>query len=127
MMSTGNETFKKVIVCTLLLLFAPGCTTTRSLTLSSPQVLIDSVRLDDVVEIRKVDGSSLKFDVTGVSREGIGGAGEFVPYHEIQTISVLRESPVRTGLLVVLGIGVLYAIEKNADCGIFNWDDECDE
>jgi hypothetical protein len=122
------ESFGKIVVCLFLLLFMFACTTTRSLTGTSPETLRHSVKTEDMVEIEKKDGDSLSFEVTDVSKEGIHGSSEFVPYSEIQTISVTRASPGRTGLLVAVSIAVLYALEKNFDCGIFYWpDEECDE
>ena len=120
--------FSKVFVCLVLLPFLFACTTTRYLTDTSPETLLHSVKIEDIVEIEQKDGGSLSFEVTEVSNEGIHGSGVFVPYSEIQTISVSRESPARTALFVAATIAVLYALEKNMDCGIFYSDDEeCDD
>jgi len=124
-----HESGSKVFICLVLLPFLFACTTTRSLTDTSPETLLHSVKIEDMVEIEKKDGSSLSFEVTDVSREGIYGNIVFVPYSEIQTISITRDSPARTALFAVVTIGVLYALEKNLDeCGLFYSDDEdCDD
>lgn len=122
---TGHDILIKALICTVLLTFTLGCTTTRPLTTTSPQALVDSVAVGDKVEIAKTDGTSLKLKVTEVSKAGIGGSGMFVPYAEIRRVLVSRENWIGTGLLVVLGAGLLYTMEKNFDCGLFPLGSEC--
>ena len=122
---TGHEPLNKALVCIVLLAFTLGCTTTRPLTTSSPQALVASVAVGDEVEIERNDGTRVKLDVTEVSIAGIRGGSIFVPYADIQQVSVIHENWIGTGLLVILGVGLLYAMEKNFDCGLFSWDSEC--
>jgi hypothetical protein len=91
--------------------------------------LARSVGVGDEIEIERHDGSKLEFEVTEVSRDGIGGSGVFVPYSEIQQVSRIQENMVGTALLVLVVVGLLYALAKNMDdCGPFYWpSDECVE
>lgn len=119
---TRRDAFDKVVVCMVLLAFMFGCTTTRPLTTTSPQELARSVGVGDEIEIMRHDGSRLEFEVTEVSRDGIGGSGVFVPYNEMQQVSRIQENMVGTGLLVIVIVGLLYALAKNLDdCGPFYW------
>lgn len=122
-----REYFNKSLVCFVLLTLTLGCTTTRPFTASSPQELVDLVAVGDAIEIERKNGTRATLKVTDVSKDGISGDGIFVAYADIKQILVTRENRVGTGLMVILGISVLYALEKNADCGIFTWDSECDE
>jgi hypothetical protein len=128
---TRRETFNKGVVCVVLLAFTFGCTTTRPLTTTSPQALARSIGVGDKIEIKRQDGSRLAFEVTEVSGDGIGGSSAFVPYNDMQKVSKIQINMVGTGLLVLLGVGLLSGLEKNLekyDCGPFYWpSDECDE
>jgi hypothetical protein len=123
----GHEALNKVLICIVLLTFTLGCTTTQSVTATSPQALVDSVAVGDTIEITRKDGTSLDLNVTEVSIAGIQGGGIFVPYADIQKVSISRENWIGTGLLVVLGAGLLYVLEKNLDCGLFPLNGECVE
>jgi len=123
-----HDSFNKAVICTVLLAFTFGCTTTRPLTTASPQALFNSVAVGDDIEIKRNDGTKLELKVTEVSLEGIGGSAVFVPYTDMQQVSIIRNNKVGTGLLVLFGIGLLYGLEKNFDCGLFYWPNtECDE
>ena len=115
------------LACVLLLAGTGGCTTTRPLATTSPEELATSISVEDVVQIERQSGSRLTFAMTEVSEEGVRGSGIFVPYADIGSISVVRESPLRTGLLVGLGVAVIYVLETNADCGIFDWSEDCED
>jgi len=122
---TSHEVFNKALICTVLLTFTLGCTTTQTLTTTSPQALVDSVAVGDKVKIAKKDGTRLALKVTEVSTDGISGSGTFIPYADIQQVSADSENRVGTILLVALGVGLLYVMEKNLDCGIFPLGAEC--
>ena len=125
---TGYDLLNKAVICIVLLTFTLGCTSTQLLTTTSPQALVNSVSVGDEIEIDRKDGTKLKLEVTEVSQEGIGGGGIFVPYAEMQQVSISHKNMIGTGLLVFLGIGLLYGLEKNFDCGLFYWPGiECDE
>ena len=121
-----SKLLTRAIVCSLLLAIFPGCTTTRSVDLTSPRDMVESIRVEDTVEVERTDGTRLRFDITEISEDGIRGDGVYIPYPDIRDISVVRGSPLRTGLLVGLGLAVLFALEQNADCGILEWDETCD-
>jgi hypothetical protein len=125
---TCHDSFNKVVVCTVLLTFLFGCTTTSPLSTTIPQALARSVGLGDEIEIKQKDGSRLEFEVTEVTQDGIGGHGVFVPYTDMQQVSKIQVNMIGTGLLVLLGVGLIYGLEKNFDCGLFNSNsDECDD
>jgi len=123
----GHDSLNKASIYLLLLTFTAGCTTSLPLAPITPEALADLVAVGDTVEVEKKDGDSLTLNVTEVSKEGVRGSGNFVPYTDIQRISLRRENVVGTVSLVVLGVAVLYALEKNFDCGLFSWDSECSQ
>ncbi len=125
----SNDSLNKAVLCSVLLTFTLGCTTTRPLAMTSPQALVDLVAVGDTVEVKRKTGDSLEFKVTEVSKEGIRGSGVFVPYSDIQQLAQSRDNHVGTALLVILGVAVLYALEENTACGLFTQktDAECSD
>jgi hypothetical protein len=118
---------KMVFLPVLLILSSAACTTTHQFTFTSPEDLVTSIDASDVVQLQRQDNTSLEFTVTKVSAEGIYGSNIFVPYAEIRSVSVVRESRLRTGLLIASVVAVLYVLEKHADCGLIILDDSCAE
>lgn len=123
---TGCESHKNVIICIVLLTFTLGCASARPISNINPQALQNSISVDDVVEIEELDGTRHKFQVSDVSTDGLYGMERFVPYTEIQTISVYGLSMVRTGLLVAALIAIAVWADKHADCDYNIWEEPCD-
>jgi hypothetical protein len=69
----------------------------------------------DTVEVNKVDGRRLHFDVERVDKDGLYGPGITVPFNEIRSINREETSWWRTGLIALGAVagGVLIAMASS--------------
>ena len=93
----------KFVFCIVLISFATGCTTMRSLPTNDAQSIASHIEVGDKVQIIRNDASDVKFKVETISDEGLEGDGIVVAYSDILQISVREHSTAKTvGLIAAI-------------------------
>lgn len=88
------------VVAAAALVFATGCTTLHSVSVSPNAMERQLDRGDDVV-VTTTDGSVHEFEVTAIGPDALQGDGTSVPYSDITRVQVKRFDGKKTALLVV--------------------------
>jgi hypothetical protein len=91
----------KVVIGIVLISFATGCTTMRSLPSNDAQSIASQLKVGDNVQITRSDASVVKFKVEAISNEGLTGDGILVAYSDILQVRVREHSTAKTVGLVV--------------------------
>lgn len=99
-----NPGLARLVTCIALVAFATACTTMHPVKGSDPAAYAAGIEAGDTVRITRNDLSSVEFEVSALSDDGIGGDGVFVPWIDIRQIDVQRISATRTATVVVLGV-----------------------
>jgi hypothetical protein len=105
----------KFFVCIVLLAFAAGCTTMRSLPSSDAQSVASQIEVGDKVQVTRNDGSDVEFKVEAISNEGLAGDGVFVTYSDILQVRVREHSTAKTVGLVVAILVVVKGLSDYAE------------
>jgi hypothetical protein len=109
--------FTRFVICVVLLTFASACSTTRPLAATDSKSLASQIAIGDTIELKRNDGSQLKFKVTEVSPDGLRGRNVFVPFTDIGQVQISESmNPAGVVFLVVLGAVTLYMLTGGADC-----------
>jgi len=104
---TSRLTVNKFIIYLVLIAFAAGCTTMRSLPATDAQSLASQIEVGDKIKISRNDYTDVTFKVSAVSDEGISGDGVFVAYSDIRQVQVRQSSTGKTVGLVAAFVLVL--------------------
>ena len=75
-----------------------------------------SLHVGDTVEVNKIDGRQLQFNLDRIDKAGLHGEGVNVPFNEIRSVSREETSWWRTGL-IALGVvagGALIAVAASS-------------
>ncbi len=113
---TSRLTVNRFVIYLVLIAFAAGCTTMRSLPATNAQSLANEIEVGDKINIIRNDLTKVTFEVAAVSDEGISGDGVFVAYSDIRQVRVRQLSTGKTVGLVAAIVAVL-AIAASADYG----------
>lgn len=114
----SNTVFHRSIIWVVLLAFTTACSTARPIAATDPKSLIDQVSVGDRIEVKRKDGSQLKFKVTEVSLEGLRGREEFVLFTDIGQVQISEQiHPAAVVFVVLLGVSVLWMLKEGVDCG----------
>jgi len=108
-------------VLVLLLLHLTACTTMQPVnierTMQSRQ--LRGVDYGSLVQVRTLDRKTVKFRVTEITPEGLGGSPGFFPYADMHSLKVESQgadgNEVWGWIVGILGVAALVAIVANAD------------
>ena len=105
----------KLIISIVVVSFAAGCTTMRSLPATDAQSIASQLEVGDKVRITRHDATDAKFRVDTITSEGIGGDGVFVAYSDIQAVQVREHSTAKTAGLVAAILIIIKALVDYSD------------
>ncbi len=114
---TSRLTVNKFIIYLVLIAFAAGCTTIRSLPATNAQSLASEIEVGDKIKIMRNDNTDVTFKVSAISDKGISGHGMFVAYSDIRRVQVSQTSNGST-LGIVAGIVLLAALIGSGGGGL---------
>jgi hypothetical protein len=105
----------KLILITVVVLFAGGCSTMKPVEMSPEQLqqkisLGEIVKVGDSVQIATSDGKTRKFKVTAITDEHISGKEIEIPVEDIVAVQTKEFSGGKTTALAAGGVGLLYII-----------------
>lgn len=95
-----------------------ACTTMRTVEVPDPQVAVQSIEIGDTVEVVKVDGSKLRFEVTEVEPDALVGTIKRdgrqetvrVPIEEIRIVSIAELDALKTTAATAVSAVVVGAL-----------------
>ena len=117
----SHPTFYKSIVYLMLIMFATGCATTKQLSTTD----FTQVNLGDEITITKTNGKVVKFIVTDILEDGIGGSNQLVAYTDISSMHRKRDKNVaRSVVLALVWIAIVAYVTRDEDVDEFVIPDE---
>ena len=108
-------------VLVLLLLHLTACTTMQPVNIQRAMHSnkVRGVDYGSLVEVRTLDRRTVKFRVTEMTQEGLGGSPGFFPYADMQSLKVesagADSSEVWGYIFGILGFAALVVVVANAD------------
>ena len=102
-----SPAFARIVAGLALFAYVSGCTTMRPVVASDAASFAAQIEAGDSVRITRNDISTVKFKVSELSDEGIGGDGTFVAWSEIRQVEVKKIDAARTGIAVAVSVLVI--------------------
>ena len=115
-----QDLLPRLLLILLLLNFA-ACSTLRTVSIEDAMRYSPPAGVDygSLVHVKTLDQKDVKFRVTLISDEGLGGKQGFYAYSDMQTLKVQQEGESNQNtvgwIIGVLGVASLVALISNAD------------
>jgi hypothetical protein len=118
----SNFNFAKRYILSLLLLNLAACSSMQTVSVESAMQNSSARGIDygSLVEVRTLDRRTVKFRVTDITEEGLGGSKGFYRYEDMKSLRVENTASdsgdhTLAWVLGVLGVAALVALVANAD------------